>query len=263
MISPQPHLSILGRVGIAAAIALSALATQGVAFAQCPPIQPTEFAIDGATSVFVGRVETIEDSGTVAEMRVLSVWKGRDLPEIVEVRGSAGSATSSSDARRFEVGRNYLVIPENTREPYLATACNPTQAYSAAPNVIPTSYQEAAGATTGRPPISTESGADAEAELTRSVLPLLGVIGLIAIVWLIIRALRTLEPERIASVAAETVTRGRPEAQTRSFKRRSLRRDVLRTKMLPRRKVKRRAGGLKLYRRRQNRQVAASRRKRR
>lgn len=263
MISCQQLFSILARLGITAAIALSALGNTGVAFAQCPPIQATEFAIDEATSVFVGRVQETADGGTVARMRVLSVWKGRDLPEIVEVRGSAGSGTSSSDARRFEVGRNYLVIPENTREPYLATACSPTQAYSAAPNVIPTSYQEAAGATQGRPPIPTDSGVDTEAQLTRSVLPMLGVIGLIAIVWLIIRQLRSLEPERVASVAAESASSGRPAARNGTFKRRSLRRDVLRTKMSTRRKVKRHGRGLRSYRRRQNRQVAASRKKRR
>ena len=263
MISRQPLFSIFARLGIAAAIALAALGNTAVALAQCPPIQATEFAIDGATSVFVGRVQEITEGGTVANVRVLSVWKGRDLPEIVEVRGSAGSATSSSDARRFEVGRNYLVIPENSREPYLATACSPTQAYSAAPNVIPTSYQEAAGAAKGRPPIPTDSEVDAEAQLTRSVLPMLGVIGLIAVVWLIIRQLRTLEPERAASVAAGTTSPGRPGGRARGFRRRSLRRDVLRTKMSTRKKVKRHGRGLRWYRRRQNRQVAASRKKRR
>jgi hypothetical protein len=263
MISRRPHPSIVVRAAIAATIALSILATAGTAVAQCPPVQPTEFAIDSATTVFVGQVVATEDQGTTAEMRVLSVWKGRDLPETVQVSGSAGSATTSSDARRFDVGRSYLVIPENSREPFLATACNATQAYSAAPNVIPSSYQDGTGAARGRPPIVTDSGVDSEAKLLTSILPLVGAIGLIALAWLVIRSLRSLEPERGNPVATEKALPGRSGPETRTFKRRSLRRDVIRTKMLARRKVKRHGRGLRAYRRRQNRQVAASRKNRR
>ncbi len=263
MISSQQSLSLVVRVAVAAVIALAVLTTTGVAVAQCPPVPATEFAIDGATTVFVGRVVAIEDQGTIAEVRVLSVWKGRDLPETVEVRGSAGSATSSSDARRFDVGRNYLVIPENSREPYLATACNATQAYSAAPNVIPTSYQDAAGAAKGRPPIVTDSGVDTEAELVSSILPLIGALVLIALTWFVIRGLRSLDPERGSSAVTKETSPGRSGPEARPFKQRSLRRDIVRTKMLSRRKVKRHRRGLRSYRRRQNRQVAASRKDRR
>jgi hypothetical protein len=254
--------SVFARVALAAVVVVSLLATPGIAFAQCPPIPAAEFAIDKANTVFVGRVVAVEEQGTVAEMRVLSIWKGRDIPETVEVRGSAGAATSGSDARRFEVGRNYLVIPENSRDPYLATACSATQAYAAAPGIIPTSYQEAAGAAKGRPPIAVDSNDDSEEQIARSILPLLGLIGLIGVAWAVIRRLRSLQPERAGSFATGDPTQSSGRGGQR-LKRRSLQRDVGRSRKVARRTVRRHGRGLRSYRRRQNRQVASSRKPRR
>lgn len=231
----------------------------GVAVAQCPPIPDAEYAIEAASTAFVGRVMSTKDLGLVAEVQVLSVWKGRDLPQVVEVRGATDS-TPSSDSRRLDAGQTYLVIPENSRAPFLATACSATQGYAGPPNVIPTSYQDGAGAAAGRPPIGSEPADDTEAELTTSILPLLGLIGLIAAAWLIISRLRSLEPERMASVASETAPPSPQQPEKRHFKRRSLRRDAFRTKRAARRTVRRHKRGLKGYRRRQDRQVAYTRR---
>ncbi len=246
----------LNRVAVGALVALAVLATPGTAAAQCPPTPATEYAIAAADVVFVGRVVSIAELGLVAQVEVLSIWKGRDLPELVEVRGASGSAASSSDARRFDVDNRLLVIPENSRAPFLATGCSATQAYSGGAHLIPASYQDAAGATAGRPPIAPESAVDVEAELSRSILPLLALIALIGLTWAVIARLRTLEPERVAEATPEPAP---PKPQKPRFKRRNKKRDVARTRKVARRTVRRHGRGLRGYRRRQNRQLAAAR----
>lgn len=161
-------------IGLMAAAGLF-LAPHDMAAASCPPAVDVATALGEATSVFVGEVASVEDQDRVATMDVLSVWKGPDLPEQVEVRGApAVGSPVGPDDRRFTVGKTYLVIPENTRRPFLASNCSAISAFSDTGVAIPAGYQEAVGATTGRAPVTPVP----ESETAGSGVPL----GLLAIV---------------------------------------------------------------------------------
>lgn len=229
--------------------------------AQCAPPESTD-AIASAQSVFVGRVQSTDNSGRVATVEVLSVWKGRDLTEQVEVRGasSADSAPQGTD-RRYEVGVTYLFVPENGRDPFLATSCSATQRYTGPPRLIPVTYQDGVGATTGRNPIdgSTATAADLEADATRSILPLLALLGLLAMAALAISWSRSQRPERLV----ETVAEPEPEQKKpRRWKRRNFAKDTAGADRDTRRTIRRHSRGLRKYRRRQNRQVTSARKAR-
>lgn len=148
------------------AIAVIVLAgTPAVAAAtSCEPPE-IEDAMEQAPSVFVGEVTTTGDRDRMAEMRVIAVWKGLDLPQTVTIWGTfdEGGPVASEDAR-FTVGRQYLVIPENTRQPFVATKCSASIQYRATGTVIPAAYHDVLGADVGRGPRL----ADGSAESTES-----------------------------------------------------------------------------------------------
>ncbi len=174
-------------------------------------MRDTAGAIATAQSVFVGDVISTKDTDRIAEVKVLSVWKGRDLPQIVEVRGmTRADGSAAATDRRFEADERYLFIPENARPPFLASACSATQGFVGAPNTIPAAYQTATGQDRGRAPLTVSTQAEDEAALTTSILPLLGAIALIAVGWAVISKVRTLEPERAASFSEESAAPSRP-----------------------------------------------------
>jgi hypothetical protein len=119
------------------------------------PVPDIDEQLAEAHAVFVGDVIATSDHDRVAEMQVTSIWKGLDLPELVTVAGTfeEGGPISAEDAR-FTVGRRYLVIPENTREPFVATKCSATIPIRATGTLIPPAYQEAVGAETGKEPLA-------------------------------------------------------------------------------------------------------------
>ena len=235
--------------------ALAAALTPSMASAQCSTPASTEHALAAASSVFVGTVTETSDDSRVALMQVISVWKGRDLPGRVEVRGTTeANAPSSSTDRRFEQGKTYLVIPENSRPPFLATACSATVAFAGAPNLVPRSYQDAVGATTGRAAVGASGGDGGEAALVSSILPMLGIAVLIAGVWALIARHRANNPE------PKQV--GEPERRPRRLKRRNLARDAATSQQTVAKKlVKKNKRRWKTVRRRQDRQLASSSRK--
>lgn len=57
-----------------------------------------------------------------------------------------------ADDARFTSGRRYLVIPENTREPFFATRCSATMPIRAPGTLIPPAYQEVLAIDAGRVP---------------------------------------------------------------------------------------------------------------
>lgn len=134
-----------------ASLALAAIPSAG-ANAACSPPQIQE-ALEESFTVFVGDVVATSDQNRIAEMRVIAVWKGPDLPEQVKVSGTniEGSPVGADDAR-FTAGRRYLVIPENTREPFFATRCSATMPIRATGTLIPPAYQEVLGIDAGRAP---------------------------------------------------------------------------------------------------------------
>lgn len=231
----SPELTLL--IASLACIALASSIGTTPAQAQCAPFGDTAAAVGAAASVFVGEVRSVETDDRIVTMEVLSVWKGRDLPAHVEVRGTTtyGAAPAATD-RRFEAGARYLVIPENSRSPFLATSCSATQRFSGSPGLIPQSLQDAAGTASGRAPLGPDP-VDVEAAVSRSVLPLIGAIGLIALTWAAILWMRSKGPERIQPAAASQ-PQPKPEEKPRRFKKRSLKRDSRRKGTTALRRVK-------------------------
>lgn len=237
-------------------LGFTAIAAAAPAHAQCSASPSTERAIESASSVFVGRVTDTSDAGRVAQVQVLSIWKGRDLPETVEVRGTTGTAGTVD--RRFDTAKTYLFIPENTRVPFLASACSATQSFVGPANIIPTAYQEAVGATTGRIVAPDPDASALEADLLKSILPLIGLIALIGITWAVISHFRGLEPERAASFPQDPEPVAPAKTKVKS-RRRSMRRDIAGASRVKARTLKKNSRGFRRYRRRQQRQLASSR----
>ena len=175
------RIFVLGLL-VAAAMPLSTFS--GVpAHAVCGSTQTLSTALDRANSVFVGEVASTSDAGRTATVRVLEVWKGRDLTSTVIVLGRASSGESQNN-RTFQVGRTYLIESRDTRSPFDSDRCTATKLYiPLGGRVIPSNLTEAVGATQGRPPLST-LGEEEETGGERSILPfinvglvLLGVLG--------------------------------------------------------------------------------------
>lgn len=169
------HTPPTGKVGaarrraISGLLAVAALLTMpiGAARAACPAGQDLTAALSEATTVFVGEVLTVADHGRTATMHVVAIWKGADLPEQLELFGTADpTAPVHQDDGRYTVGATYLVVPENTRQPFLATKCSATRRHAANGTVIPVAYQEAVGAASGRSPLPSGSLDDGPAGST-------------------------------------------------------------------------------------------------
>ena len=127
----------------------------------CTATPDLEAALTIAPVAFVGEVTAVSDLDRVAEMRVVAVWKGPDLPTNVTVLGALeeGLPVTADDAR-FTVGVRYLVVPENPQQPFQSTRCSATTPIRATGTVIPATYHEAVGAQSGRLPIAqSEPGA--------------------------------------------------------------------------------------------------------
>jgi len=237
-----------------ALMAATVIIAAGPASAQCSSNVAAERAMVNATAVFVGEVISTSDGGRVAKVRVTSIWKGRDLPATVEVRGASepGGPASATD-RRFETGTTYLVIPENTREPFLATACSATQPSNAVSNVIPETYHQALGATEGRSPIG-DSNSSETTETNFPILPILGSTVFVILGWLLFTRLRNGMPSRVESMKHERPVK---KPKQRRFRKRSLAADQGRTGV-GKRLVKKNRRTWRHRRRRQDRQLAAS-----
>ena len=89
--------------------------------------------------VFVGTVTATTHENRIALVHVESVWRGPDLPLVVEVRGSSvaltpvppGMGVASSEDHYYQVGQRYIVAPSNDTPPLNDGACSWTRPYSA------------------------------------------------------------------------------------------------------------------------------------
>jgi hypothetical protein len=159
------------------------------ATAVCTPPE-LEFALRNAPTVFVGEVEELADQGHAAEMRVLAVWKGADLPQRVSTDGRPAAGTDPTKSRRYQLGVTYLVIPHNQVMPFPDDGCTATRVFAAQGALIPTIYQDAVGAEHGRLPMTAASAtADPETESPTSSTPFIGgaaavLLLTVAVLWL-------------------------------------------------------------------------------
>ena len=195
-----------------AAIAFVSFPSATAGAATCPAPDIDEQLAD-ASSVFVGDVVATSDHDRFAEMQVIAVWKGLDLPETVTVTGTfeEGGPMSADDAR-FTVGRRYLVIPENTRDPFVATKCSATVPVRATGTLIPPAYQEAVGADAGREPLAATNAVAASEGADGTLALGLAAVGISVsgIGWLVSRKSRS-ERAAMAEVPVEYVPK--PESE--------------------------------------------------
>jgi len=147
------RLRVLGGILLVMATILVA---PGAALAACgaPPSLIT--SVEEAHTVFVGRTVEVTNRGRTAEMEVLQIWKGRDLPQYVTVAGGSADATEvDSDDRIFENGRTYLVFPHNRTSPFTDDRCTATRLYDTPTGkAIPANLEAAVGADQARVPVA-------------------------------------------------------------------------------------------------------------
>lgn len=109
------------------AVACTWLLGADAAHASCAgPIEPVRLA--EYELVFAGEVLDVDDGGRVAEVRVVDVWRGRDLPpEVVVFGGPPESAGFSSVDRVFEGGQTYAFFAYEDEDGVLRdNACTAT-----------------------------------------------------------------------------------------------------------------------------------------
>ncbi len=118
------------RILVAAAVAGVGFASvPGPASASCAPPPPIEQGLADAGVVMVGTVMTVTNADRWADVRVEEIWKGRDLPAIVQVRGGVEPGTATSVDRTYEPGTRYLFVVR-TDAGYLSDdSCTLTQPY--------------------------------------------------------------------------------------------------------------------------------------
>ena len=91
-----------------------------------------------------------------AQVRVLWIWKGGDLPEAVTVVAPTDSGVS------LRAGATFIVIPGNTKAPFELGECSGTRMYRASGETIPDDLKDAVGSMSGlaRQPGSLGSSSD-------------------------------------------------------------------------------------------------------
>lgn len=140
------HLLLI--LSIAAALVLSAALP---AAASCiMPEGSLKQRLNDASIVFVGTVDSADDSGRIANVVVESVWKGQ-VDEHVQVQGGpADPQTITSVDRGFDVGTRYLFVPvKGNGQVFEDNACTDTQQWKAK---FARHAPEGAAAVDGRPP---------------------------------------------------------------------------------------------------------------
>ena len=158
------------------------------AHAACSPATDLEEAVGEAAIVFVGRVTDVPTDRHSATVRVLSVWKGPDLEQTVEV---AGGYDGDPDLRRYNQGAVYLFFPSNRRPPFIDDVCTATRLYSGPALAIPPYLTDEAGAEQARMPLGEDELEEATTTpmtaIAIALVLLLTLLGLIAVYGRLVR----------------------------------------------------------------------------
>jgi len=133
-------------------VAALSMIPPATALQACGDRTDLETEITQADVVFMGRVESTSDAGRTAEMAVMAVWKGDDLPPHVTVNGNTGA--TAANARTFQQGGIYLIFPANDRPPFADDACTATRIYRPNGLVIPPDLVGAVGSASARAPVA-------------------------------------------------------------------------------------------------------------
>ncbi len=96
-----------------------------------PGQTPGTFA--SAPVVFVGTVVSTSNGDRAAIVKVESIWRGPDMLTYVRVIGTPEpSAQATSVDRKYQAGKRYLFVPENSSSPFDDNNCSATQPYTPA-----------------------------------------------------------------------------------------------------------------------------------
>jgi hypothetical protein len=125
--------ALIAAAALAVLVSGLSLALTRSALASCAIPSPLPDRLQAARVVFVGTVVGLSDSGRRAQVRVETIWKGPDLPRVVDVVGSpAGLGGASSIDRTFQADQRYLFVLADERPPFSDNSCSATQPYTAA-----------------------------------------------------------------------------------------------------------------------------------
>jgi len=178
------------------------------ALAACESSADLATALDRANSVFVGEVIALADAGQTATMRVVEVWKGRDLAGAVKVDGAAADGSKQNN-RTFQLGRTYLVESRDTRPPFDSDRCTATKIYSPlGGRQIPANLAAVIGTNQARPPLSMPGGDAGAGEGGTSWLPFVNIglvlLAIVGVVWMYNKVTKVeTRKEREAAARAE------------------------------------------------------------
>ena len=165
------------RASSALLVAAAVLGAPAPAHASCAEAPPARPPLEDADHVFAGAVTRTTHGGAAAEVEVLDVWHGPDLPPQVVVGGGqlARGAGSSVD-RTFRTGERYAFFVTRADDGSLRdNACTSTAALSARAAVDPPGV---------RAPVTS---ADAPTD-PRSVLGRIGAPGRVALLLVAVTA---------------------------------------------------------------------------
>lgn len=90
------------------ALALKPPAALGLSCIQPPPLGE---AVAQAEIAFVGTVTGVANEGRWATVSVEEIWKGPDMPPVVEVHGGGPNPSDSLADRTFTAGTRYVFFP--------------------------------------------------------------------------------------------------------------------------------------------------------
>lgn len=203
-----------------AAVLMGATALIGMlaapSLAQCSEEATLEEAVARANTVFVGTVVGLSNSDRTAEVEVLGVWKGSDLPpQTVVVGGSDDPTVVNEDDRTFNLGVTYLFVLADFRPPFSDDICSATRPYEGSPTIVPGNLRDDVGATIGRTPVSDETSRRNRDEggSLRPVVALIGSIAVIMLAIVLIQAVSRYRPAPGAPPLGGSDTEGEASAR--------------------------------------------------
>jgi len=113
--------------GIFAMLSISLMAPVGT-LASCIEPPPIRDALAKAEFVFVGTVTAVTERNLWATVAVEEVWRGPDLPAVIQVRGGEGGNVGTSVDREFKAGVKYLFAPPGFQDGIAQdNSCSPTR----------------------------------------------------------------------------------------------------------------------------------------
>jgi hypothetical protein len=152
--------------------------------AECASPPSLEAALEDAPGAFIGEVSEARFDSDQATIRVLWIWKGRDLPEEIVVQTPIEVTSSGESSFRFRGGATYVVLMQDDVAPFTVDECSGTRIYRADGEAIPSDLQVAAGAAMGHRPGDTNAGVSGNAKgagYWPLVVLVTGLAGLVAI----------------------------------------------------------------------------------